>query len=137
MSSLDRDPYEHAQSLGLQVVTPEADQIFIDLDDEADRAVMLEVIAMFGRNGYTLRVEKETESKSGKRHVYIRAGFPLTEIERVALQACLGSDRKREALSIMRTWHVTEGEYVGPVSTFFEVPGRAPVFEALREGLVF
>jgi hypothetical protein len=43
-----------------------------------------------------------TASRNGNRHVYIGLEFPMSVPERIALQACLGSDPTREFLSLKR-----------------------------------
>lgn len=45
----------------------------------------------------------ETPSKSGNKHVRIFTAYPLSVEERIALQAILGSDPKKE-LSSLRRW---------------------------------
>jgi hypothetical protein len=41
-------------------------------------------------------------SKSGNTHCYVTLKQPVAAAERIALQSCLGSDPKREALSVLR-----------------------------------
>lgn len=121
MSDLDRNPFEEAKKKGLTCVVPEPDQLLIDLDDDGDRAHMLAMLEVLAKNGHEFVFEKTTTSAGGNQHVYLRASKKLSPIERVALQACLGSDRKRELLSILRTWMFPEE--VVPASCFFEKPG--------------
>jgi hypothetical protein len=116
MSDLNADPIAEAAKLGLVVVTPQPDELFLDIDNAADAEIVEQVWAVFGRNGFDIRFIKETESKSGNTHLYLRAPRALTDLERIALQACLGSDRTREALSFLRTF----GERTPTL--FFEKP---------------
>lgn len=105
MSTLDEVPETDARRLGLDVVYPEKDQLLLDIDSDADATWMEQMLDVLRENGAEVSVEKTTTSKSGNLHVYIRMGRDLTPIERVALQACLGSDRKRELLSVLRIWY--------------------------------
>lgn len=93
-----------AESLGCTVLVPQANQLFIDLDD------------IDGNNWFNLNVGKIEEqlgpltiewlpSPSGAEchhHVVVTVSRNLSDIERIAMQAFLGSDRKREALSWVR-----------------------------------
>ncbi len=44
-------------------------------------------------------------SKNGNVHVTIKLRRPLDPVERIALQACLGSDPDRELLSLFGAWN--------------------------------
>lgn len=118
MSSLDQDPAEVAKARGLVLVLPEPDQIFIDLDDRQDRKVLDAMLETLTCNGIAVWVEKETKSQGGNAHVYLRFPTPLNPITRIALQACLGSDRTRELLSLLRIFKKMDR----PPTAFFEVP---------------
>lgn len=80
------------------------------------------------RGDFIILKEGETVSKSGNAHVYLRVTdlcgnpYPLTTTDRVALQAILGSDRKRELLSYLRIQDFNIGGVRAPTA-FFEVPG--------------
>ncbi len=115
MSDLARDPHEEAKERGLVAVLPGDDELFLDIDDRADFRVMKDIIGVLEHNGFMLAEVKRTRSKSGNWHVYLRAPMPLDPVLRIALQACLGSDRKREVLSVLRHLH---GNYSPTV--FFE-----------------
>lgn len=140
MSELNEDPVKVANGLGLSVVLPEDDELFIDLDNEADRAVMNEGITILDKLGIHLKITKETVSPGGNRHVYIKASaWPksfgvnsekvfLTPTDRVLLQACLGSDRKRELLSWLR---IVLPDINRPPSLFFE-KGSTALEEILK-----
>lgn len=117
MSDLSRDPYEEAKELGLVAVLPEECELFLDIDNKDDFEVMTEIIKVLRHNHFKIAEEKVTRSKSKKWHVYLRTELPLDAMTRIALQACLGSDRKREALSILRHLH---GNFAPTV--FFEKP---------------
>jgi hypothetical protein len=141
MSELNDDPYKTAEALGLDVVLPEPNELFIDLDDPADELqlqTMLDVLngkasfddaVMHGKSDSDPLLEtvetKRTTSKSGNTHVYLKvsAKTPLSDIERIALQACLGSDRKRELLSALRILLSLDR----PATVFFETKPGPPV----------
>src|SRR5262245_25411511 len=114
---------------GLVPVLPMDDELFLDIDDEADLQVVKANLAVLESNGFAIVETKRTESKSGNghQHVYLKAPRDLNSLERIAFQACLGSDRKREALSLLR--HM-DGKYAPTV--FFEVPKPARNGEARR-----
>lgn len=105
MSDLSRDPFEDAELHGLLCVVPEPDELFLDIDDPKDLDHLDAMLAVFVENGVYAERLKDTRSKSGNRHVYVRFGRTFEPMERIALQACLGSDRKRELLSILRVFN--------------------------------
>ena len=47
----------------------------------------------------------QTRSHGGGAHIYLRMNVDLPRIERITLQACLGSDPVREMLSLLRHWN--------------------------------
>lgn len=102
MSDLARDPHVDAKAKGLHAVLPNDDELFLDIDDRDDFKVMKDILHVLEHNGFHAVEEKRTRSKSGNWHVYLRFQQPLEPMERIALQACMGSDRKREVLSILR-----------------------------------
>ena len=98
----------HADALavGCTVVFPKANQLFVDIDD------------VNGTNWFHMNISKIVEhcvggetqvewkpSPSGKldhSHVVVTLPRDVTAMERIAMQAFLGSDLKREALSWVR-----------------------------------
>lgn len=122
-SDLDDDPREVAQRLGLVAVLPGPCDLFVDVDSDAAMDWLLQMLPSLEDEEGALTVEVVTVvvSKSGlpHRHVYLRASRALSSLERVALQACLGSDRKRELLSLLRVWSGA----ARPPTVFFELPG--------------
>jgi hypothetical protein len=91
---------------GLLVVEPKANELQIDLDGAR-------ALHVYGRQFYLLKQagitkkwkEKIAPSKGGGQrvHVTITTPFPLNNVLRVAFQAVLGSDIKREAFNLCRT----------------------------------
>ena len=115
---LNIDPYEEARKVGCVVVTPAPNEIFVDIDTAEDLVILRDVCRRLEENDCRLELVRMTPSRSGgvRRHAVLRAPFELDDLTRVAFQACLGSDRVREALAILR---LRKG--VGrPVTCFFE-----------------
>lgn len=120
-------PKRTAASLGLDVVEPAGDELQLDIDDLSDMRFVDEMIGLLSISDIGVRIHKVTSSKSGNTHVYLRLEWPcqLDAVTRIALQACFGSDRKRELLSLLR--HVFKTQH--PPTVFFEVPDSATVSE--------
>jgi hypothetical protein len=77
---------------------------------------MERAMAVLASNNYELDVVRDEPSRTeGHRHVVLRADHPLDIYERIALQACLGSDLKRELLALLRVW-----QGITPITVFFE-----------------
>jgi hypothetical protein len=102
-SRTSRDAFEYTQANGLDFRFPLANELFVDLDDEASKME-------FDRN-YLILVEvfdfreaifTPSRRKSRGIHVVVTMGRDVTPIERIALQAALGSDPTREAHSLVR-----------------------------------
>lgn len=122
MSDMQRDPFEEAKEKDLDCFVADGRDLYIDIDDRDDLAVLAKVMGLLEHNGYVVEEVKRTVSKSGNTHVYLRFPNPLQNIERIALQACLGSDRTREALAVLRCMAGNPRP-----SVFFELkPGQKP-----------
>jgi hypothetical protein len=116
---------EKAAAKGLECILPKPSELFVDIDDQASADRFQRAFdTLKGNNRYELRVVRSTPSQSGdpyRSHIVIDLGRPvINEVERVALQAILGSDPVREALSWM---HLQQG--TTNVSRFFEKPQPA------------
>lgn len=97
------------------VVVPQADQIQLDIDNHASREIWERVRPVL-ESRFDISCVEEHPSKSGgiKKHVTVTFMKPLmSPMERILLQACLGSDPVRELLSYYR---VLERD---PVPTLF------------------
>ena len=118
MSELSEDPYIAAERLGLTVVLPGENELFIDLDDDASVEHYADMLAVLDENDIQYQT-RETTSAGGNTHAYVTLpGPPLSPQLRIALQAARGSDRKRELLSALRIrLHLDR-----PPTVFFEVP---------------
>lgn len=142
MSDLNDDPRDVAQRLGLEMVLPRPRELFVDLDSQADTTHYDEMMALLADlAGKDIAETKLTESAGGNRHAYLLAHRFLSEfandsreqaILRIALQACLGSDRKRELLSLLRILFRLDR----PATVFFERPGDDAIETAPASPLV-
>lgn len=97
-SRSEKELSEKAKQKGLRAYFPQPNEILLDIDDPSDNYVTQALLPIFKENGFPLLVTKITRSAHGGKHVYLRAPRDLSTIERIALEACLGSDRKRAAL---------------------------------------
>lgn len=94
---------QQAKNEGLNVVFPNDHQLFIDIDN--DHSYLLFLKQMDILRAYvgveTVNVEP---SKSGlpKRHITVSLVDSITELERIGLQAMMGSDRVRELLAYVQ-----------------------------------
>ena len=113
------DPIAMASRLGLVAVVPSDDELQLDVDDPKDHEITDAMLAVLEAHDIPCRITKTTESKSGNAHVVIRIEWPrpLDPVTRIALQACFGSDRKRELLSLLRHEFKTQN----PPTVLFEV----------------
>jgi hypothetical protein len=93
-----------AAEKGLRVVVAKAHQLFIDIDDNdsiARFALGWPIVAeMFP--GATHSTTPSPSGKPGHLHVTVTLPKTVEEMTAVALQAALGSDPKREALTVQR-----------------------------------
>lgn len=76
------------------------DQLFIDLDTPEATANFEAQWPIFVEH-WPKSTFKVTPSKSNNRHVIVELGMNVTDAWRVAAQACLGSDLKRELLHLV------------------------------------
>lgn len=95
--------FEQAGREGKVVKLPEPNELFIDIDSEADYLFFLEQLARIQQFDFAF-ISSDTPSSSGlpKRHIVVDLPFDLTTVQRIAWQAALGSDRVREILGLVR-----------------------------------
>ena len=93
---------KEAEKKNLDVVYPNPDQLQIDIDTEHAFQVYLHVKQILD-NHYGIKKEEIHFSRSGapKRHITVTLYQDVDPMERIALQACLGSDRIRELLGVV------------------------------------
>lgn len=86
-----------------RIVYPTDWEIQLDIDNEHSYLLFNNQIRI-ARQYLSIVGIEEHPSKSGlpKRHITITLDYKVTPLERIALQACLGSDRIRELLGFMR-----------------------------------
>jgi hypothetical protein len=106
MSALGDDPILSALLNNWSVHYPGDRELFIDVDNDADLAHYDAMLPVLTENGVFVESETRTVSPGGNWHIrlvlVLKFGHALTPEMRIALQAALGSDRKRELLSSLR-----------------------------------
>lgn len=120
MSEVREDAVEKAKRLGLKLVLPEPDEVFVDLDSDAELTVFQGRLGLL-QQLYPSASATYTRSVNNHHHAYVTIPelAPIGDHERIAIQAALGSDPFREMLAI---YHGRAGyKYT---SCFFEVPER-------------
>jgi hypothetical protein len=96
--------FQEAETHDLIIITPGTHDLQIDIDDAAgfeEYSRNREIVGKY----WGIAQERVAPSKGGKewrKHITLTLKVPVTPTERVALQACLGSDRKRELLSLQQ-----------------------------------
>lgn len=106
-----------AKALDCEVVVAGDGELFIDIDTEYQFETFKKNIALFS-SWFKHRGWVESESKQGlpHRHIIVTLKDHMPLLNRIALQACLGSDPTRELISMKK---VLDGEK-GNVNVFFE-----------------
>ncbi len=118
MSDPRENAVDKAKRLGLLLVEPKPDELFVDIDS---RRAMDEFLNRLSRfiSVYKGTTVQYTTSVGGNWHAYVTVpGWSFTMDQRVAMQAALGSDPLREMIAMK---HHHEG-YAYP-SVFFEKDG--------------
>lgn len=79
---------------------PAENELFLDIDTDEDYKILIHNADVLGNLVSGILT---TISKSGlpHRHVVVTLSTHVTQLERILLQACLGSDRKHELLSYL------------------------------------
>lgn len=104
-----------------EIIEPDDNQLFIDIDNKDDLNLLYAMLDTLQLNGVAATVERVTPSRTeGHYHAVVRLDRTIDSVTRVAFQACLGSDRKRELLSLLR---IVLG-LNRPPTVFFEVPAE-------------
>lgn len=121
---------EIAKNEGLVAFLPRENELFVDLD--CGQCAVNEKVQDILRSEQLVSDVFLTRSRSGNTHVYVRLTHPVSEVERIALQAALGSDPTREALSMAYHFKALE-----PTTVFFETPEQAERVEQWRLNVSF
>lgn len=100
MSESTQDRIDDAIARGLHVVYSNEYVLQLDIDTP-EEAAQFRRMKPFIRNLFGIVSEIEVPSPSGKgTHAYLKMDKSMTIPQRIAIQACLGSDPYREALSL-------------------------------------
>lgn len=92
---------QYAHRMGLIADPAEDRELQIDLDTDAQEEQYRRMRPLM-EDVYPIEEVIETPSKSGRTHVRIFTAYPLSVEERIALQAILGSDPRKELCSLRR-----------------------------------
>jgi len=101
-SKSSEDSKKHAERHNLIVHPADNNELQIDLDTSEQEEHYRKILPSVA-DVYDIKDIVETPSKSGKLHARIFLAYPLSIEERIALQAILGSDPKKELCSL-RNW---------------------------------
>lgn len=99
-----RDAFVFAEGEGVDVRYPMANELFIDIDDAYGKAQFRENwLLLSGMFEGTLSAKfTPSRRKPEGEHIVVTLPRNVTPIERIAMQAALGSDPRREAHSLRR-----------------------------------
>jgi hypothetical protein len=87
----------------LTVVYPGDDEVLIDIDNDHSFQVYLKHRDVIAKHlGILSENVQPSRNKKEGLHVTLKMKSPVTELERIAIQACLGSDRMREVLGFIQ-----------------------------------
>lgn len=94
---------DFARREGLRIVLPKFNEVQVDIDTDAAYA-QYEAAYSLLTSSYDVIGSSERPSRNGGegRHITVRFGHALTQMERIALQAVMGSDFRREIFSLER-----------------------------------
>lgn len=89
-----------AEAQGFTVKIPTNTELFVDVDSDESLSRFMSTISLIDDVNRWVT----TPSKSGlpHRHIVVTLNRTVTHLERIALQAILGSDNRREAHSMIR-----------------------------------
>lgn len=95
---------EWVEAIDCDVVEATDRQLFIDIDSDIQYQIYTRMLPLLKKHFYFKKVT-ERPSKQGlpHRHITIDMDDSYSLTERIALQACLGSDQTRELLSVRRS----------------------------------
>ena len=122
-----KEAYEGGQPIadkafekGLVAVLPNENELFLDIDTDEDYKIFLFHRTLLGERFFAYPEYECIPSSSGlpHRHIIVTLPFKVTQDQRIALQAALGSDRKRELLSICESIDAECENHETPVTLF-------------------
>lgn len=94
-----------AEDHGMAILFPAPDELFIDIDNKESLQEFRESFALLRRmyDSQASYVKAESKTEDGEHwHIIVKLSKPVSAIERLALQAAMGSDNKRELLGYIR-----------------------------------
>jgi hypothetical protein len=106
-----QDYIERMEANGFVIVIPKDNELQIDIDTDEQFQLFLGQIECFIKtinDDIDFQVSPSRNGGAG-RHITVELPFTVSTIERIALQAALGSDPRRELLSIDR--YIRKDEY--------------------------
>ena len=111
------DAIKWAAENDLTVLFPKDNQLFLDIDTNEDRDVFNRNRELVDEVYGIVDVQERSSRSKGHVHLIVTLRESITPLGRIALQAILGSDRRREAHSLRR---LEDGE--ARPTLFFEKP---------------
>jgi hypothetical protein len=95
---------DRAVSEGLDIRFPADNELFIDIDNEHSYLMFQKQIDIVDKHVGLKCTTVTTPSMHGLpgRHIVVTLSRNVTELERICLQACMGSDRVRELLGFIQ-----------------------------------
>lgn len=96
------NPEATAKKYGLIINEPHDNELQVDLDGIKFPEYFQSHLELISQWNKVVDV-RYTTSKSGNRHAYIELTNPISQMERMLFQACLGSDPLRELLTYKNT----------------------------------
>jgi hypothetical protein len=94
----------------LTVLTATDTMLLLDYDTEEQYSEFLNTWGPRLVTHFGVKRILVSESKSGNKHVYVHLYQPLPAFARIALQAVLGSDIKREFMNMIRELQMKDGQ---------------------------
>jgi hypothetical protein len=109
------DTCARAQALGCYIITPNDNQLFIDIDTPKQLQRFAERAVFSARFGFSWSITPSPSGEVGHLHIVMTLPFKVGRLSRIILQWFFGSDPKRERLSLWRWFNGSKTP-----TTFFE-----------------
>jgi len=102
MSEVREDAVEKAERLGLALVIPKPDEVFVDIDSPEDLGDFAKRFKILKKLYPDVEQRVSPSQTAGHYHIIVTISelAPIGDHERIAIQAALGSDPFRELLAI-------------------------------------
>jgi len=100
----EKDHIKQAQDMGREIISNDDQTLTFDLDSEEALSTFKGRVGILGRKGFSPSWVI-SKSKSGNYHAVVKLNNSIVKIDesiRLVIQACLGSDWKREFLGVLR-----------------------------------